>query len=266
MLMRSAIVVGATGLTGKDLVKVLCESEEYAEITVIARRALNFKHPKLVVKIRQFDQLEETDFKFAHELYCCLGTTRKKAGSKVMFEKIDLEYPVNIASIAKKCGIPHVLVISAMGANENSKFYYNQVKGKMENNLIALELPQLSIFRPSLLLGNREEVRPTEKISGVAMNILNPIFIGPLKKYRAIPANNLAKSMYSVAIKNTKHKVRVFESEEISMIGKIDSLVDDHEEIIDEEPIFNWEKRQDIFIEKEILEEEKIDKPLNDRQ
>ncbi|ETT87307.1 oxidoreductase [Viridibacillus sp. FSL R5-0477] len=266
MLMRSAIVVGATGLTGQELVKVLCESEEYAEITVIARRALNFEHPKLIVKIRQFDQLEEIDFKFSHELYCCLGTTRKKAGSKAMFEKVDLEYPVNIASIAKKCGIPHILVISAMGANKNSNFYYNQVKGKMEQNLMALELPQLSIFRPSLLLGNREEVRPAEKISGAVMNILNPIFSGPLKKYRAIAANTLAKAMYSVAIKNTKQKVRVLESAEISMIGKIDPLVDDHEEIIDEELIFNWEKRQDIFIEKEILEEEKIDKPLNDKQ
>lgn len=263
MLMRSAIVVGATGLTGQELVAVLCESEEYAEITVIARRKLNFEHPKLVMKIRQFDQLEETDFKFAHELYCCLGTTRKKAGSKAMFERVDLEYPVNIASIAKKCGIPHVLVISAMGANEDSKFYYNQVKGKMEHNLIALELPQLSIFRPSLLMGNREEPRLAEKVSGVAMNTLKPLFIGPLRKYRAISASKLAKAMYTVAIHNTKQKARVYDSAEILMMDKSNILVDRHEEIIDEEPVFNWEKRQGIFIDTEILEEEKIDKPLN---
>ncbi|MBK3495478.1 NAD(P)H-binding protein [Viridibacillus sp. YIM B01967] len=267
MLMRSAIVVGATGLTGQELVKCLCESEEYVEITVIARRELKYEHPKLVVKVRHFDQLEENDFEFAHELYCCLGTTRKKAGSKATFEKVDLEYPLNIASIAKKRGIPHVLVISAMGANENSKFYYNRVKGRMEHNLIALELPQLSIFRPSLLMGNREELRLAENLGGVAINLLKPVFFGALKKYRAIPAKKLAEAMHIIALYSKKQKVAVYDSTAILMMepskGVVEKITGHHEEEFDEEPIFNWEKRKEVFLETEAGEDEKVDKPLD---
>jgi len=145
MGMRAAIVVGATGLTGSSLVEQLCENDEYVSVTVIARRKPTFKHPKLEVKICDFDRLEEQDIAFAHELYCCLGTTIKKAGSRKVFEKVDFEYPLAIASLAKKRGIPHFLVITAMGAKESSPFYYNRVKGKLEHDLMELGLQQLSI-------------------------------------------------------------------------------------------------------------------------
>src|SRR5690606_29231739 len=157
--MRSALVVGATGLVGSSLVKLLCESEEYAAVNVISRRPLDFKHPKLVVKLCEFDQIADKDIEFAHEVFCCLGTTMKKAGSKQQFEKVDFEYPLTIAAIAKNRGVGHFIVISAMGANEKALAYYSKVKGKLEAELIKMDFPRLSIVRPSLITGNRQEFR-----------------------------------------------------------------------------------------------------------
>lgn len=103
--MRSALVVGATGLVGSNLVKLLCDSDEYVAVNVISRRPLDYFHPKLVVTLREFDQIAESDIEFAHEVFCCLGTTMKKAGSKEQFEKVDFEYPMTIAALAKHRGL-----------------------------------------------------------------------------------------------------------------------------------------------------------------
>ena len=167
MEMRSAIVVGATGLVGSYLIRLLCESEEYISVTALTRRKLDYQHEKLVERIVNFDELAESDFDFAQEVFCCLGTTIKKAGTKEQFEKVDVEYPLNVASLAKKRGIQHFIVISAMGANEKAFAYYSRVKGKLEKELIDLELPRLSIVRPSLLVGDRKEFRLGEKAGEV---------------------------------------------------------------------------------------------------
>ena len=241
MKMRSAIVVGGTGLVGSSLVKLLCESEEYVSVSVISRRKLEYEHPKLSVKIRSFDLLEEDDIDFAHELFCCLGTTIKKAGSREVFEQVDVEYPLRIASLAKKRGIIHFILISAMGANENSNFYYNRVKGKVEKELIALELPQLSIVRPSLLSGERKEFRLGEKIGGWAMSIFNPIMIGPLKRFRSIEANQVALAMKVIALYGKKGAVNIYESPQLLEMRMPDSK----EELpIPREQLFNWDKLQ----------------------
>ncbi|WP_342471353.1 NAD(P)H-binding protein [Metasolibacillus sp. FSL H7-0170] len=239
MGMRSAIVVGATGLVGSELVKQLCESDEYVAVTVIARRALNYSHPKLVVKVRAFEELAESDMEFAHEIFCCLGTTIKKAGSREVFEKIDVEYPVQIAALAKNRGIQHMLVISAMGANEKSFAYYNRVKGKMEKELIEIELPQLSIIRPSLLVGNRSEFRLGEKIGEAALAVLNPILIGPLKKYRSIAAKQVALAMMVIALQGKKLKVAIYPSNELAQMV----MPEPEKELeIKREDVFNWDK------------------------
>ena len=227
MEMRSAIVVGGTGLVGTSLVKLLCESEEYISITVIARRKLSFEHPKLTVKIRSFDELEEKDIDFAHEIFCCLGTTQKKAGSREEFEKVDVEYPLRVASLAKKCGIMHFIIISAMGANEKSKVYYNRVKGKLEKELIALELPQLSIVRPSLLVGERNEFRFGEKMGEWVLKVLNPLFVGPMKKYRSIKATQLALAMKVIALFGKKKAVTIYNSAQLAELKMPQQKIDD---------------------------------------
>lgn len=237
--MRSAIVVGGTGLVGTALVKLLCDSEEYVSVTVLSRRKLDFEHPKLTVKVRSFDQLEEKDIDFAHEVFCCLGTTMKKAKTKEQFEKVDVEYPLHIASLAKKCGIMHFIIISAIGASEKSAFYYNKVKGKLERELIALELPQLSIVRPSLLVGDRKEFRLGEKTGEWLLKGLNPFFIGPLKKYRPIEATQLALAMKIIALFGKKSPVTIYESQQLSTMKMPESKV---EKAIPREQLFNWDK------------------------
>lgn len=218
MGMRAAIVVGATGLTGTSLVKQLCENEAYISVTVLARKKPDFEHPKLEVKIRSFDRLEENDIDFAHELYCCLGTTIKKAGTKEEFQKVDFEYPLYIASLAKKRGIPHMLVITAMGAKENSPFYYNRVKGKLEHALIELNLQRLSIIRPSLLVGKRDESRFGEKVGELALKITKPLLVGPLKRTRAIEASQVAKAMIVIALHGNKQPVTIYPSHELAQL------------------------------------------------
>ena len=263
MEMRSAIVVGGTGLVGSSLVKLLCESEEYVSVTVIARRKLEFEHPKLTVKIRNFNQLEEKDIEFAHEIFCCLGTTIKKAGTRAEFEKVDVEYPLQLASLAKKCGIMHFIIISAMGANEKSRVYYNQVKGKLEKELIALELPQVSIVRPSLLVGDRKEFRLGEKLGEWALKVLNPIFVGPLKKYRSIEAAQLALAMKVIALFGKKSPVMIYHSAQLANL-KMPEAKD--EEPISREELFNWEKYkeeltpvdEDVVFNREKLQELQI--------
>ncbi len=240
MGMRAAIVVGATGLTGTSLVEQLCENDEYVSVTVIARRKPAFEHTKLEVKIRNFDTLEENDIEFAHELYCCLGTTIKKAGSREEFEKVDFEYPLAIASLAKKRCIPHMLVITAMGANENSPFYYNRVKGKLEHDLMELGLQRLSIIRPSLLVGERKEFRFGEKVGEKALKFAKPLLVGPLKRSRAIEASQVAKAMIVIALYTREQPVTIYPSQEIATL--------DFPVIKDEaalrENLFNWDKNK----------------------
>ena len=241
MGMRAAIVVGATGLTGTSLVKRLCENDEYVSVTVIARRELAFTHPKLEVKIRNFDTLEEKDIELANELYCCLGTTIKKAGSREEFEKVDFEYPLTIASLAKKRGIPHMLVITAMGANENSPFYYNRVKGKLEHDLMEIGLQRLSIIRPSLLVGEREEFRLGEKVGEQVSKFVKPLLVGPLKRSRSIEASQVAKAMIVIALQHgTKQPVTVYQSQELA---KLD-FPETQDEDVSKEKLFNWDKHK----------------------
>lgn len=270
MSMRAAIVVGATGLTGSSLVEQLCNNNEYVSVTVIARRKPTFTHPKLEVKIRDFERIEEQDIEFAHELYCCLGTTIKKAGSRVMFEKVDFEYPLAIASLAKKRGIPHFIVITAMGANENSPFYYNRVKGKLEHDLVELGLQRLSIIRPSLLVGNRDEFRLGEKVGEKLLKLAHPLLIGPFKRSRAIDASQVAKAMIIIALHGKQQSVTIYSSDELATCEYPEAS----EETISREVLFNWDKlhegekvNRDVVInrDKYKLEETVIDKEVHFR-
>ena len=237
--MRSALVVGATGLVGSALVKLLCESEEYAAVNVISRRPLDYTHPKLMVKLRDFNEIAENDIEFAHEVFCCLGTTIKKAGTREQFEKVDFEYPMMIAALAKNRGIGHFIVISAMGANEKSLAYYSRVKGKLETELIKMDFPQLSIIRPSLITGNRNEFRLGETVGAKALNIARPLLVGPLKKVRSIPAEQIALAMKVIALYGKQQNVAIYLSDEI---GETQMPVMEKQQEAEVEITFNWLK------------------------
>ena len=247
MTRRVAIVVGASGFTGQFLVKQLCESEEYAAVSVIVRREFTYQHAKLDVQVKDFNRLEENDLEIADDLFCCLGTTMKKAKSKENFEQVDLEYPLRIASLAKKRGIPNFHVISAIGSNEKSLFFYSRVKGRMEEGLIEMELPHLFIYRPSLLTGDRGEFRLGERLSEGIFQVLNPLLVGPLKRMRSIEGKQLAFAMFHYAIHNTKKAVTIYKPLDILNAKPMDVV----EEQFTREELFNWDDRKEIFVDQD---------------
>ena len=196
--MRTAIIAGATGLVGKELVYYLSGSPEYSRIHLLVRHLTGNTHEKIIEHLIDFDQLQ--DFSLEEridDVYCTLGTTMKKAGNKDAFRKVDLEYVVTLARRAKELGAHRFLVVSAIGAEPKSMFYYNRIKGKMEKAVRKLGIETTVIVRPSLLLGERKEKRFGEEVSAVFMKILRP-FIP--KKYRAVTAEKVAGSMYHMAL------------------------------------------------------------------
>lgn len=180
--MKTAIVLGATGLIGKKVTEHLLKNDTYSTVIILVRKPLNINHPKLKQHIFNYDAIDNTLLK-GDDLFCCLGTTIKTAGSKEAFRKVDLDYVVNVAKASKGNGINHFAVISAMGANKNSTVFYNQIKGEMEESIKAIGFNSTYIIRPSLLLGDRKEFRFGELIGKFFMITLS--FLIP-KKYRAI--------------------------------------------------------------------------------
>ncbi|WMT43186.1 oxidoreductase [Paenibacillus sp. D2_2] len=215
---RSALVVGATGLVGIDLVKLLCNSEKYDLVKIIVRRPVEYSHPKLEVHICDFDKLTSQDIGEVQDVFCCMGTTIKKAGSREAFKKVDFEYPRTIAALAKKQGAEHFIIITAMGANEKSLSHYGRVKGQIEKELIAMDFLRLSILRPSLLTGSRSEFRLGERIGALVLKVINPIFVGTMRKYRSISGQQVAYAMKSIALSRNEQKVTIYPSDEIAKI------------------------------------------------
>jgi uncharacterized protein YbjT (DUF2867 family) len=213
---RNALVAGATGLVGRELVSKLVESNLYNSVHVITRRPFNVQHPKIVSHVVDFENLEKFKCETAiQDVYVCLGTTIKKAGSQENFKKVDFEYVVSLARWAKENKVERFAVISSMGANHLSKFnFYLRTKGQVEQALQKLELKNLIILRPSLLLGKREDHRPTEKISGIIFKPLLPLMIGKMRKFKPVQARNVAAAMIYYTI-NTDSPIRIVENDEI---------------------------------------------------
>ena len=205
--MKTALVVGATGAVGKALVYQLLEDNSYLRILVLSRKPLTIKHHKLNVVIVNFDALNDySDQMAADDLYCCLGTTIKVAGSKAAFYKIDHDYVLDVARICKQKGATQFILVTAMGADSTSAIFYNKVKGDVEQHVANLNYNSFITVRPSLLLTNRSEFRFGEWIAQVLMKYTRFLFIGSLKKIKAIPVEMLAKSMIHYANKGLKGK------------------------------------------------------------
>lgn len=197
MEQRTALVLGASGLTGQNLLNLLLDDPMYTRITIYVRKLLTNNHPKLEQRIVNYDGLGAAVD--AQDVFCCLGTTIKKAGSQQAFRLVDLVYPQRVAELQLRAGSKRFLVISAVGAHANSSIFYSRTKGQMEKALMMLGYPCLCIFRPSFILGERSERRTAEKIGMGISKLLSPLLIGPLKKYQAVTALGLAKSMQDAA-------------------------------------------------------------------
>lgn len=206
-----ALVVGASGLIGSECLQMLVANERYARITVITRSALEFQHPKLNSVIIKFEELYNHSALFnVDDVYCCLGTTMKKAGSKTRFMKVDYEYVMNVAKLSEENGVKAFNVVSAVGADVDSKIFYNHVKGRVEQDLAVNKIHSISIFRPSLLLGKRQEFRFAERIGMFFGGLTAFLFVGPFKKYRPISASVVAKAMISASLQK-KEGIHVYE-------------------------------------------------------
>lgn len=200
MTTRKALIVGATGLIGGSCLQALCDNPNYSEVTAVVRKPILKTHRKLEVITCTFDNLQnELSNIQAHDVFCCLGTTIKKAGSQEAFRVIDCFLVVKVAELMRKQGAEQFLVISAMGADSKSKVFYNRTKGEMEDSLKGIGYPYLRIIRPSLLLGKRDEFRFGEKIGVLLTPVLKPFLIGSLKKYSPVEAESVAHFMVKVA-------------------------------------------------------------------
>ncbi|WP_203362915.1 oxidoreductase [Bacillus sp. REN10] len=212
---KIALVAGATGLVGMKLVQQLLAAPEYEKVITLVRRASGMAHDKLEEQVVHFDSLNQLmlDGRVDHA-FCCLGTTIKKAKTKEAFRVVDLDYPLRLAQLAKRHHASQFLVISSMGASVASPFFYSRVKGELEQRLQTLELNGLHLFRPSLLLGERSDFRFGEAAAEKFFQAFPFLFAGPMKKYKPIHAETVARAMVAAAL-TEKSGVHIYESDQI---------------------------------------------------
>lgn len=218
---KVALVAGATGLVGRHLVEILCKSNLYDEVKILSRRKLDLQYNKIkYVLVENFDLIvNEKDQLKADDVFCCLGTTIKTAGSKEKFYQVDYEYPVKIGEIAFANQAQQYLLISALGANATSSIFYNKVKGEVEKAIEKIGFQTLHIFRPSILVGKRKENRIGEKIGKALMQTFSPLMLAGLKKYKPIKAITVAMAMHNCASQKASG-VQIHESDEIKQLAK----------------------------------------------
>lgn len=195
---KTAVIAGSSGLVGNALLKKLLDSDLYSKVTVLVRSQVPIEHPKLQQSIVNFSQLTAHELE-CDDVFCCLGTTMKTAGSKDAFRLVDYDFPVNLATVAKAAGAKRFFLVSAAGADANSRIFYSKVKGQTEAAISAIEFSSVYIFRPSMLLGNRKEFRLGEYIGKMLMKSLS--FLIP-SAYKGIEAEQVAQSMLLCALKN----------------------------------------------------------------
>jgi len=195
---KTAILLGATGLTGGILLNKLLKHDSFSKIKIFGRSSCNTSHPKIEEYLGDMFQLEHfsEDFK-GDVVFCCIGTTKAKTPDKETYKKIDYGIPVAAAKLAKKNGISVYEVISAMGADVDSRTFYNRTKGEMEQDVIKQSIEDTYIFQPSLIGGDRDEKRFGERMAQLAMGTFS--FLIP-KKYKIIEPETIATAMLKVAI------------------------------------------------------------------
>ena len=219
MVKKIALLFGATGLTGTHVLERLINDDNYERIKIFTRSDLPYSGNKAEIFKTPIENIGNYEDEIKGDnLFCCLGTTIKKAGSRKNFRKVDYEFPVKIARIAEKNRVPGFHVISAIGADAESSSFYLRTKGELENALLGMDFQRLIILRPSLLLGKRDEFRLWEELAKLFMQLLRPGLRGRFRKYRGIEAETVAKAMVKLA--NSETGKLIFESHEIELHGK----------------------------------------------
>lgn len=202
MAPRAFALLGASGMVGGRLLELLAADAAYSRGTLIGRRPLGLEREKVREVVVDFDRPETLrEHLSVDDVFCCLGTTIKKAGSQDAFRKVDRDIPVAVGREARSAGAKQFLIVTAVDADAKSRIFYNRVKGEVEEALAALELPGgLKVFRPSMLLGERGESRPAERFAKALLGATRPLFAGGLTRYRAVDANDVARAMRRAAL------------------------------------------------------------------
>lgn len=199
--LRSAVVLGATGLVGSRIVRLLMSDATCEGVVALGRRPSGLTSPTLKDVTADLDRPEAyRDYLGVDCVFCALGTTIKKAGSEAAFRRVDYEYPLAVARAAVDQGARRYVLVSAVGADAKSGVFYNRVKGELEEALRGLPFARgIRILHPSVLLGDRGESRPLEQVAASLMRATAPLFAGGLKKYRAITADDVAAAAITAA-------------------------------------------------------------------
>jgi uncharacterized protein YbjT (DUF2867 family) len=199
---KTAVVLGATGLIGEHLVQELLKNEYFSKVRILVRRPLSLKHAKADVQVVNFHDEKDIAAKLdiGDVIFCCIGTTRKKVkGNKTEYRKVDYDIPIITARLGVQHGFSQFLLVSAIGAHPAAANFYLQLKGCVEEDITALPFESIHIFRPSILLGKRNEFRLGESIGKVIMQAVSFLLIGAWRKYKPMPATDVAKAMVAAA-------------------------------------------------------------------
>jgi len=217
--MKTALIFGSSGLIGSELLNAVKKNNNYNKIKLFVRSAPNNNDPKVEIIQTDFNNLEKyKNSMLGDDCFFCIGTTRKDTPDKNEYRRVEHNIPVDVAKIAKSNSVKVFIYVSSLGANPNSSGSYLKNKGQVEEKLNNLNFPKLVVIRPSILLGNRKVFRLGERIGIFIMKALSILFLGSLKKYKPIEAQNVAKAM--VAIAQNHDQKTVFESNELNEIVK----------------------------------------------
>ncbi len=215
---RTALLAGGTGLVGSHCLTQLLRDPAYTRVVALVRRPLPLTDPKLEARVVEFDRLDERDIPRAEDVYCSLGTTIRRAGSREAFRRVDHDFVVALARHSAARGASRFMLVSSIGADPRSAVFYNRVKGETERDVSAVPFRAVHIMRPSLLVGERSEHRWLEDVSIRLFSMLAPLLVGPARKYRPIPAEIVARAMVVLAHR-ADQGVHVHESDRIAELG-----------------------------------------------
>ncbi|NND33981.1 MAG: NAD(P)H-binding protein [Saprospiraceae bacterium] len=217
---KTAIIIGATGLIGKNLLQQLLQDEDYSIIKIFVRRPTGIQHKKLREMVIDFEKIEEVKDKIEGDvLFSCLGTTLKQAGSKQAQYQVDYTYQYQFAKLSSENGVHDYLLVSSTSANAKSFFFYSRIKGALEDAVRKLSFKRIIILQPSVLAGERDKDRTGEKWGAAIINTLGKIF-PPLRKYRSIRGSTVAAAMVALSKSEQKNKVSVYQLDEIQHLAE----------------------------------------------
>ena len=217
---RTVLVAGGTGLVGSACLRHLLARPAFGRVIAIGRRAPGLRDPRLEPRLVDLDALDGLELPAIDVAFCALGTTIANAGSQAAFKRVDFDGVLAFARLAVRASARHFVLVSSVGADAESRNFYLRVKGETEQAVARLEFRAVSILRPGLLIGPRVESRAAEAVARAVVPLANPLLVGPLRRYRAISADEVGAAMVSAAERDRPGQ-RVLEYDAIADLARV---------------------------------------------